>query len=103
MVKTDWQLRTEEDGTQFLTRYETPIWLWLLDRWFRIPDFVFDRIEWWLPATGALTRIPCLLYSRWFPELVVRRDWTRYDVVQRPGPAHEEAAVATPGDTRRLA
>lgn len=100
MVKTDWELRTEEDGTQVLTRYETPVLLWVLDRWFHIPDFIFDRIEWWLPATGRVTRIPCLLYSRWFPEVVMRRDWTRYDVVQRPGMANENAAVAqTPSET----
>jgi hypothetical protein len=84
MVKTDWELTNNEGGTQVLTRYETPIWLWLLDRWFRIPDFIFDRVEWWFPSTSPVTRIPCLFYSRWFPLLVMRRDWTEYDVTQRP-------------------
>ncbi|HEY8635677.1 MAG TPA: hypothetical protein VIL81_00300 [Candidatus Limnocylindrales bacterium] len=104
MVKTDWELITEEDGTQVLTRYETPIWLWLLDRWFRFPDFIFDRVEWWFPRTSRITRIPCTLYSRWSPQLIMRRDWTEYDVTQRPEPDYDDddADVGTPGDTRNL-
>jgi hypothetical protein len=104
VVKTDWELTTKADGTQVLTRYETPIWLWLLDRWFRVPDFIFDRIEWWFPRTSPVTRIPCLLYSRWFPQLVIRRDWTEYDVTKRPEPDEDDdgAGAQTPGHTRTL-
>ena len=83
MNKTDWRVRTV-DGELLLTRYETPIVLWLLDRWFRIPDFVFDRIEHWFPRTSPITSIPCLLYSRWLPELIGRRNWTKYDITERP-------------------
>jgi hypothetical protein len=96
MVKTDWELRTEDDGTQVLTRYETPIWLWLLDRWFRFPDLAFDRIEWWFPRTSPLTRIPCLMYSRWLPELIDRRDWTDFDVTERSEPDDGPHAGTTP-------
>ena len=105
MIKTDWELKTEEDGTQVLTRYETPILLWLLDRWFRFPDFIFDRFEWWFPRTSPITHIPCTLYSRWFGQIVMRRDWTRYDVTQRPEPDYEDddADAAAVGDTRNLA
>ena len=78
MNKTDWELRLEGDR-EVLTRLETPIVLWLLDRWFRVPDVVFDRIEWWFPGTSAITRIPCVLYSRWVPELIVRQSTTEYD------------------------
>jgi hypothetical protein len=87
--KIDLELRPQ-DGRQVLTRYETPLGLWLLDRWFRIPDLIFDRIEWWLPRTGPITRVPCQLYARWFPELIVRRTWVDYDVIERPR-AGEEA------------
>jgi hypothetical protein len=90
VVKTDWELITEEDGTQLLARYETPIWLWLLDRWFRCPDVIFDRIEWWFPRTSPITGIPCTLYARWIPQLIMRRDWTEYDVTQRPEPEYDE-------------
>lgn len=99
MIKTDWELITEEDGTQVLTKYQTPIWLWLLDRWFRIPDFVFDRIEWWFPSTSRYARIPCVMYSRWLPEFIVRRDWTEYDVTQRPEPSDEDEPTGAPAPT----
>ena len=82
MNKTDWDLHTVE-GRLVLTRYETPIVLWFLDRWFRVPDYLFDRIEVWLPRTSPITRIPCLLYSWWLPKLIVRRDWTDYDITER--------------------
>jgi hypothetical protein len=81
--KTDWELIHAEEGLT-LVRTETPIALWLLDRWFRIPDAISDWIEWRLPATAPVTRVPCLLYSRWYPELVVRRTWTDYRVVEAP-------------------
>ena len=90
MVKTDWDLSQEADGHLVLTRYQTPLWLWLLDRWFRVPDVVFDRIEWWFPSTSPITRIPCKLYSRWYPELIIRRDWTEYDVEPRPEPIEDD-------------
>jgi len=80
--KTNWDLQTV-DGRLVLTRYETPIVIWLLDRWFRIPDFVFDRIEVWFPRTARLARIPCLLYSWWLPKVIVRRTFTDYDVEER--------------------
>ena len=104
MVKTDWKLTSEEEGTQVLTRYETPIWLWVLDRWFRIPDFVFDRIEWLFPSTSRFARIPCSLYSRWFPELVIRRDWTEYDITQRPEPDEDDDVEGdkTTTETRKV-
>jgi len=76
-----------------LTRYETPIVLWLLDRWFRIPDLIFDQIEIWFPRSSPITSIPCLLYSRWLPELIVRRTWTDYDVTVRS--ATEERSPST--------
>jgi hypothetical protein len=79
-MKSDWGLSQASDGHKVITRYQTPLWLWLLDKWFRIPDAIFDRIEWWFPRTSRVTRIPCLLYARWFPELVIRCDWTTYDV-----------------------
>jgi hypothetical protein len=91
VVKTDWELRQEDNGKLVLARYQTPLWLWLLDRWFRVPDFVFDRIEWWFPSTSRFTRIPCLMYSRWLPELIVRRDWTEYDATPRPEPSGDES------------
>jgi hypothetical protein len=80
--KTDWYLRAV-DGRLVLTRYEPPIALWMLDRWFRIPDWVFDLIEWKFPHTSSITRVPCLLYSRWLPKLIVRRKWSNYDVTER--------------------
>lgn len=79
MEKIDWVL-DEEGGRLVLTRYETPAVLWLLDRWFRLPDFLFDKIEWWFPRTSRVTRIPCLLYSRWLPELIERRNTSEYEV-----------------------
>jgi hypothetical protein len=77
--KIDWDLY-DKDGRSVLTRYETPLALWLLDRWFRIPDLVFDRIEWWFPRTSPITRIPCQLYARWFPQMVMRREWAHFDL-----------------------
>jgi hypothetical protein len=73
MVKTDWDLRHQADGRLVLTRYRTPISLWVLDRWFRVPDLIFGRIEAWFPRTTRVTRIPCLLYARWTPELITHR------------------------------
>jgi hypothetical protein len=81
MRKTDWHL-SEADGHQTLTRTDMPLGLWLLDRWFRIPDFVFDRIEWWWPRSSFATKIPCLLYSRWYPILAENSPWRRYDVTE---------------------
>lgn len=73
MDKTDWELRPEGDR-MVLTRYETPLGLWLLDRWFRFPEAIFDWIEWRYPRTAAITGIPCRLYARCYPELIVRND-----------------------------
>lgn len=78
-MKTDWSL-TQHYGRQVLTCRETPIALWLLDRWFRVPDRLFDWIEWRLPMTSPVTRIPCLLYARWTPQLIMRQRRTDFDL-----------------------
>jgi hypothetical protein len=90
VLKIDWELTTEADGAQILIRYETPIWLWFLDRWLRVPDFVFDRIEYWFPRTSPITRVPCRFYSRWFPEYVMRRNSMESDLTPRPEPEYED-------------
>jgi hypothetical protein len=66
MQLTDWEVE-ETEGGLVISRLETPVWMWLLDRWFRIPDATFDWIEWRFPRTAPITQIPCLLYSRGFP------------------------------------
>jgi hypothetical protein len=81
MMKTEWAI-DRQDGRLFVTRFETPLWLWLLDRWFRVPDAVFDRIEYRFPSTAPVTRVPCALYARWFPQLVMRRRFIEYDVTE---------------------
>lgn len=101
VVKTDWELSRDGDRA-VITRYQTPLGLWLLDRWFRIPDAVFDRIEWWFPRTSPLTRVPCLLYSRWLPQLIMRRDWTDYDVEERPEVIDGDRADDQPEDADAL-
>jgi hypothetical protein len=69
-----------------VSRIQTPRALWLMDRWFRIPDAISDWIEYRLPATSPLTRLPCLMYSRWYSELVMRQVMTEWDAVARPAP-----------------
>jgi hypothetical protein len=81
MRKIHWHLG-EEDGRPILTRTEMPLALWLLDRWFRIPDFVFDRIEWWWPRSSSITKIPCLMYSRWYPILAMNLGHSLPDTTQ---------------------
>ena len=82
MGKIDWELRDGARGSVVI-RLDTPFSLWLLDRWFRVPDLLFDRLEWWFPRTAPVTRVPCLLYSRWLPWLVEHREFTEYDAVER--------------------
>jgi hypothetical protein len=93
MPKVDWDLH-EDRGRLVVTRYEPPVTLGLLDRWFRVPDFMFDRLEWWFPRTSAVTQVPCLLYSRWLPELIGWRDFTEFEVV-RSGAEDSPRAGAT--------
>jgi hypothetical protein len=92
-MKTDWEVIERADGTFMLTRWRTPLWIWVLDRWLRIPDFIFDRIEWWFPRTTRITRIPCILYSRWTPERIIRQEWTAFDV--QPQPDKDEDVART--------
>jgi hypothetical protein len=66
----------------------------LLDRWFRVPDYIFDRIESWFPWTSPVTRIPCLLYSRRFPELIGWRDFTEYSVIRSQNHESDEMGRA---------
>jgi hypothetical protein len=97
-MKTDWGVTQTEDGLVVEHR-ETRLTLWLLDRWFRIPDAIFDWIEWRFPATASVSKVPCLLYSRWFPELVVRQIWTEYRVAD--GSVTRDQAANPSGSTDR--
>jgi hypothetical protein len=108
MMKTEWTVDRRE-GRLVVTRIETPMWMWLVDRWLRVPDAVFDRIEYRFPSTGLVTRVPCLLYARWFPELVMRRRFTEYDATERrevdmppikSHPSHIRSDSAVEGDRR---
>ena len=92
-LKTDWELTQTDDG-YVVARKETPLLLWVLDRWFRIPDSIFDFIEWRYPLTAPVTRVPCLLYSRWYPELVIRQTWTDYRVAKE---SESDLAADIPG------
>ena len=94
MQKTDWNI-VEIDDRLVVSRVETPLGLWLLDRWFRIPDAMFDWIGWRVPRTSRLTRLPCLMYARWFPELVVRQTSTDF-VVTQPAPEDGVVGEGTP-------
>ncbi|HTS15406.1 MAG TPA: hypothetical protein VMH24_07045 [Candidatus Sulfotelmatobacter sp.] len=88
-MKTDWDLR-QRDGQRVLTRRETPMALWLLDRWFRVPDRLFDWIEWRFPMIARISRIPCVLYATWSPQLIMRQRWTAFDLDD--GPQERDAA-----------
>ncbi len=63
-----------------LYRIHTPVILYLLDRWFRLAEIGFDRLEWRFPWTARITGIPCEMYAR---RSAKRAMWEDIDVFVR--------------------
>ena len=66
-------------------RIRTPVLLYVLDRWFRGAEIVFDRIEWRWPRTSPISAIPCRMYGRWSALRAQHEDIDRLELADRRG------------------